>query len=370
MLKCAICGKDCKNYNSLAQHIKAHNITSKEYYDAYICPNTVHTCKYCGKPVNTFININKGYATVCGIDCTRHNAFKHIDINKRNEKSAKTKLEKYGTSTYNNRAKCIETVNNYTDDQKNKIKERRKKTCQDRYGVDTPMESPSIRKKWADNYFEKTGYRHQSQNPVVKNKIKNTILERYGVDNASKNDDIKKKIKDTKLRLYGNQNNIEKPRITNIKKYGFPCSWSNPEVRAKCCVKYSYDSMNFDSKLELAFYIYNKDLGKNIVRNPNVSFEFTAGNKTHQCFPDFKLDDKLYEIKGDQFVDKNTGKWIDPFSTKNDEFYEAKHQCLIKNSVIILYQCDMKPYLNYIKTHYGKYYLNTFRKCNNKEIKK
>lgn len=82
--------------------------------------------------------------------------------------------------------------------------------------------------------------------------------------------------------------------------------------------------------------------GKDIVRNSDIFFEFKLDNKVHRCFPDFKLEGELYEIKGDQFVDKETGKWIDPFNNKKDALYEAKHQCLLENSVNIIYQCDMK----------------------------
>lgn len=367
MIKCAICGKECKNYNSLAQHIKSHNITSKEYYDKFVCPGVVHTCKYCGKIIDRFVNINVGYAKTCGIECSRHNVFKHINIKKRNEKAAKTKLEKYGSATYNNSDKCRKTIEAFTEDQKLAIKEKRKLTCQKKYGVDAPMQSIEVKKHWEDNYFEKTGYRHPSENPEVIAKIKATNLQRYGVDNVRKCDLIKEKIKNTKLARYGNQNNIEKTRSTNLERYGVPCSWQNPDVRAKCFQRYLYEDMNFDSSLELAFYIYNQDSGKNIIRNPNIYFEFELDGKIHRCFPDFMIDDHLYEIKGDQFLDKESERWIDPFKTKRDDFYEAKHQCLLKNNVCVIYQKDMQSYIDYVNEKYGRDYLKQFRKMKSED---
>ncbi len=71
-------------------------------------------------------------------------------------------------------------------------------------------------------------------------------------------------------------------------------------------------------------------------------------NTQHVYIPDFKIGNQFYEIKGDQFVDKNTGKWICPYNRKNDKLYEEKYQCCILNNIIILYSCDYKKYLDYI----------------------
>ena len=48
--------------------------------------------------------------------------------------------------------------------------------------------------------------------------------------------------------------------------------------------------------------------------------------------PDFKVDNKYIELKGDQFL-KSDGTWQCPFDHSLDAIYEAKHQCLIKNNV-------------------------------------
>ena len=361
-MECKICGKECKNYNSLAQHIRKHKISSKEYYDKYLTTSSVHLCKFCGETVSKFLNINRGYATTCGIECSRRNVFKHINVEARNKKSIQTKLRRYGSATYNNTSKRKITVSNFTEEKKLSIKNKRRSTCQEKFGVNAPMQSPEIRRKWISNYFEKTGYHHQRENPEVNKKIRETTLERYGVDNCRKSPAVKEKIRDTKLKMYGNQNNIEKTRLTNIKRYGAPCSWANPEVRAKCFQRYVYENINFDSSLELAFYIYNKDRGESIVRNSNIFFEYVVNGKEHRCFPDFKIGDNLYEIKGDQFLDPVSGKWKDPFSSNNDIFYEAKHQCLLQNSVNIIYQKDMAHCLSYVEEVYGKSYLKQFKK--------
>jgi hypothetical protein len=70
-------------------------------------------------------------------------------------------------------------------------------------------------------------------------------------------------------------------------------------------------------------------------------------NKKHNVLPDFKVENKLYEIKGDHFI-KDDGTWQCPYNHLADDMYEAKHQCLIKNNVIILTSKDYVKYNNYI----------------------
>lgn len=65
-------------------------------------------------------------------------------------------------------------------------------------------------------------------------------------------------------------------------------------------------------------------------------------NTIHKYHPDFLINDKLYEVKGDQFFEGN--KMICPYDRNNykDELAEAKHQCMIKNNIIILKGDDIK----------------------------
>ena len=57
--------------------------------------------------------------------------------------------------------------------------------------------------------------------------------------------------------------------------------------------------------------------------------------KTHFYLPDFLVDGQLVELKGDQFL-KDDGTWKNPYDHGQDALYEAKHQCLVKNNVVIL----------------------------------
>ena len=366
---CAICGRKCKNGNSLAQHLKLHNITSKEYWDKYIEPNVSHVCKFCGKDIsNRFQNITLGYFKTCSIECSRRNVFKNIDYEQRNLKSKKTKYDKYGDETYNNHKKALKTWRNKTSQELKQINDKRKQTNIERRGVGYPMQSEEVKKKHKENYKNKTGYDHPSVNPKVREKTKKTNLERYDAENVFASEYGKQKIKETNLEKYGAENPQqnrkirEKTKETTRDRYGVDCCWSNPEIYKKCSRKYFYDNTYFDSSYELALYIYLSDIGKNFEYHPDVYFEFDFNDKVHRCFPDFKIENDLFEIKGSQFVDENTGEWKDPYYTHNDAFYELKRQCLLKNNVKILYYDDLLDVFNFINNKYGKSYLSKFRK--------
>lgn len=52
------------------------------------------------------------------------------------------------------------------------------------------------------------------------------------------------------------------------------------------------------------------------------------------------IDGQLYEIKGNQFFEGD--KMINPYDRGQDGLYEAKHQCMLNNGVIILKVEDIK----------------------------
>lgn len=58
-----------------------------------------------------------------------------------------------------------------------------------------------------------------------------------------------------------------------------------------------YQGIYCASSWELAFLIYHKDLGKSIIRCP-LTFTYYIDNIAHTYFPDFIMDNIIYEIKG------------------------------------------------------------------------
>lgn len=129
-----------------------------------------------------------------------------------------------------------------------------------------------------------------------------------------------------------------------------------------CACKYKYDNIKFSSSYELAYYIWLKDNNINFIyQADSIPFDFYGVTKHY--VPDFKINDRLVEIKGIHFFEnKNTnGKMICPWKHKNDtpekiklrnELFEAKHQCMIRNNVEIITDCS--KYIEYVETKYGK----------------
>ena len=177
----------------------------------------------------------------------------------------------------------------------------------------------------------------------IEEKRKQTCLKKYKVEHISQLKEIKKKKENTYFKHYGVKNYSQTKEAQHDRKS-----------------RYFYDNLNFDSYPELCFYIYCKDFNLNIKRTPSF-LEYTFEGQIHKYFPDFEIDGKYYEIKGNQFLTKD-GKWQNPFDHSLDKKYEAKRQCAIKNNVIILYSKDYQKYIDYIEEKYRGNYLNQFKK--------
>jgi hypothetical protein len=94
---------------------------------------------------------------------------------------------------------------------------------------------------------------------------------------------------------------IEKCKATNQKNYGVDWPHQSPDFMHSIMKKYTYDSMNFDSKPELAYYIWLKDNGIEFTYQPNISFEYEFNNEHHVYEPDFLVEETIVELKGDHF---------------------------------------------------------------------
>lgn len=149
-----------------------------------------------------------------------------------------------------------------------------------------------------------------------------------------------------------------------IEKYGVAHNSQVREIRLKQQSKYEYNGIKFDSGVEIAVYIYLTDNQIDFQYQPNVSFEYSFNGSTHLYYPDFKVNEQYWEIKGDHFFkDKDVNQtMVCPWDHTLDELYEAKHQCMIQNNIIILTFKDYYKYLEYIYEKYGVDYLKSFKK--------
>lgn len=99
--------------------------------------------------------------------------------------------------------------------------------------------------------------------------------------------------------------------------------------------------MTFGSSWEFKVYDFLKEHNIEFEYQPSISFEYEYDGKTHTYHPDFKVGDRIYEVKGDQFFNEQN-QMINPYGRSDDGKYEAKHQCMLDNNVVILRLDDIK----------------------------
>lgn len=211
------------------------------------------------------------------------------------EKAKQTSLKHFGVE-YPNQAE--------------EVRLKTKHTCQIKYGVDCIFSSSEFQKKLQSVWLEHLGVRNPFQADTVKNKIKQTIQKLYGVDHYSQTHEFQQK-------THRRYTNPKYPDIT------FATSWE--------------------------FKVYD------FLTEHNIPFEYQVepipyeyDGVIHYYFPDFRVNGRIYEVKGDNFfrINEQTGQeemyltWRGGLSDEEYEWRcgreEAKHQCMIANNVFIL----------------------------------
>ena len=140
-------------------------------------------CEICKKEVLSFYKFKTGYHKTCSKECSK-----------------------------------ILSIKNY------------KKTCLERYGVDSPLKCKIIKNKLKDTNFKKYGVEYSFQNNNIKEKIKETNLKKYGVEHSLQRKEIKEKIKETNLERYGVDNPAKNKEVqnkikkTNLERYDVVCA--------------------------------------------------------------------------------------------------------------------------------------------------
>lgn len=291
------------------------------------------------------------------------------------ERALKTNLERYGatnplargTEPFNKRNNTVlEKYNVSNVFQDNSIKDKIRKTWISNYGVDNPSKSEIVLKKIEATNIEKFGVSWSMQSKDVQDKVKSTNIERYGNEYVMGSDYFKEKSKQTCLEKYGVTNPLKSSEIqrkiksSNLEKYGVEYYSQTDEFAKRRVSKFLFNSINFDSSWELAFYIYCIDNNKSISK-PTKSFTYEYQGKIHYYYPDFDVDGQLYEIKGNQFF-KDDGTMQNPYDHSLDGLFEAKHSCGLRNNVIFVTGTDIKKYVDYVNTKYTNDFIGLFKK--------
>ena len=269
--------------------------------------NPICSCDGCQNTVEWYGKIN-AFRQYCSNEC-------------------KNKDEKFWNKVQNT---CLEKFGVLNPFQSEEIKERIRNSNIDRLGVPYPMMSEEVRRKSQDSCIAKYGCSNVMMSPIVQQKAQETTLSHFGVKHASESEICKKKGRETCIERYGVDN------------------FSKSKYFSGGIKKILHDGIWFDSSWEFKVYDFLKE--------NNINFEYQIepiqyeyDGKTYYYVPDFLINGRIYEVKGDMFfrINESSGKeemfcpwrkseWSDEHYQWMCGKYEAKHQCMLNHGVIIL----------------------------------
>jgi len=146
--------------------------------------------------------------------------------------------------------------------------ERAKKTCLERYGVNSPLKLDEFKNKRSDTILNKYNVSNIFEHPDVKEKTKQTNLLKYGKEFAIQSDVIKTKRNDNNFIKYGvnNPQSLDtvktKRKNNNILKYGVEYPQLLDTYKLKMAEKYKN---NFNEKMKQKNYIVLDYLENDII---------------------------------------------------------------------------------------------------------
>lgn len=172
--------------------------------------------------------------------------------------------------------------------------------------------------------------------------------------------------RDNIRKIYNNKTEQELKEIQEKRLKSLKDTWKSKSPQEKHNImhkrsktvshKYVYKNCSFHSFIEMCYYIYICENTKSkIIRNEmDFYYPYVYNGKTYLYYPDFKVDNKIIEIKGLQFFENKNpnGKFINPYDRNQDSKYEAKYKCMLENDVEII--TDTKQYTDYVLNKYGR----------------
>ena len=259
------------------------------------------------------------------------------------DKMKSTKKERYGDSGFTNHEKAVKTCEEkygvVNVSQLQEVKDKKEKTCLKHHGIKNILCDGKYMKQVFMNEF---GVDNPMKVESIKNRAVNTARERRCTDKWKENHLNGHKKSRRKWILMWNdsgEHNIVKQDTTNESELN---KWEH--------------NLQFDSKPEIKIFLFCKVKNNmDVEYQPNITFNYIVDDNIFIYMPDFKINGKLYEFKGEQFfrINESTGKeeMYMPWRSKNisDEEYifncrreESKHQCMLNHGVIILRDKDIK----------------------------
>jgi len=272
-MKCEICDYSSDNIVQFAKHVHAaHNMSSQAYYDMYILKTATPLCPICKLKTRKFLSLTKGYALHCSHACAiKSNDFKQkiSNIRKNTSKVASKKykqtcMRKYGTCSFFE-SSVFKTKSKFT---------KLAKYNDENYNNRTAAAETCIIKYRETNYNKTNIAREQRKQYMLNNA------------NACKFGSVK--FNDSMLLKYGENNASKIDELLHTKKH-----------------KFRYNNIGFDSTAEIEVYKFCEAHELQFKYQPfSISYSDSTG-KLHKYYPDFEINGKLYEVKGDHLLKDN-----------------------------------------------------------------
>ena len=299
---------------------------------------------------------------------------------------------------------CKKAYHDKSNNEINKIKEKRKQTNMERFGVENPYQSKEIQDKIKQKNLELYGVEYATQRKDVKekidkstlesqgakrylqteegqNKFKQSCLEKYGVENPYQSEQKKEKIKQTNLKKYGNEIPCRTKNIKNKMKENSLIKWGTEypsqcqEIKNKVMntnlqrFGLPWSCMRLECKLAQGGISYTNNEFANLLKLNNIEFEREVELK-HVSY-DFKIGTTLVEIDPTYTHNSTKGPYFNKHYTnpKQHDYHLNKSNIAQENGYFCIHLFDWDNKHKIINMFIKKQKLYA-RNCEIKEVKK
>ncbi len=299
---------------------------------------------------------------------------------------------------------CKKAYHNKSNNELNQIKEKRKQTNIERFGVENPYQSKEIQEKIKQKNLELYGVEYATQRKDVKekidkstlesqgakrylqtekgqNKFKQSCLEKYGVENPYQSEEKKDKIKQTNLKRYGDeipcrtQNIKNKMKENSLIKWGVEYPTQCQEIKNKVMntnlqrFGLPWSCMRLECKLAQGGVSYINNEFANLLKSNNIKFEREFALK-HFSY-DFKIENALIEIDPTYTHNSTKGPYFNKHYTnpKQHNYHLNKSNIAQENGYFCIHIFDWDDKHKIINMFIKKQKLYA-RNCEIKEVKK
>jgi len=289
-----------------------YSLSQKLYHYLYNDPELkLGHCIVCGNKC-LFKSFTSGYCEYCSYKC-RRSEINPMESTESRKRLSNTKKKQYADKEWHD-----------------SVVNKNKETCEKLYGgigfASTELKEKSLTTNLIINGDK--NYHNQEQ-------TKRTNQSKFGVDYPFQSKEIQDKVTKTYINKFGKARNkdtfVKYCESIGVKNISQTHKWA-----VKTHKKVIYKDLTFDSNWEVIVYKFCEEHKLNFEYQPNILFEYEFDGEKHYYHPDFIIEGKLFEVKGEHFFDGD--KMICPYNRNDylDARTEAKHQCMLNNNVTII----------------------------------